>query len=153
MNELNPNFLRTPDLSGAEALAKTQPVRPAVGRSAAGKTEPEPGTKVPAERPPAQEAKQSSVSDAIATLNDYVQSQQRDLRFTLDAELGRPVVKVLDSETQEVIRQIPNDVVLRLARNVKDLTSDDLVTSGAGAAGDSLNSTGSAPVELINVRA
>ena len=66
-----------------------------------------------------QEAK---VDKAIARLNDYVQSFQRDLRFSVDQELGRPIVRVVDRSTQEVIRQIPNEVVLRLARNLNELS-------------------------------
>ena len=61
------------------------------------------------------------VERAVAKLNDYVQSFQRDLRFTVDEDLGRPIVRVIDRSTQEVIRQIPNDVTLRLARNLNAL--------------------------------
>ncbi len=60
------------------------------------------------------------VEQAVEQLNDYVQSIQRDLRFSLDEDLGRTVVRVVDRNTQEVIRQIPNETALQLARNLKD---------------------------------
>ena len=61
------------------------------------------------------------VEKAVAQLNDYVQSLQRDLRFSMDEDLGRAVVRVVDRNTQEVIRQIPNETALRLARNLKEV--------------------------------
>jgi uncharacterized FlaG/YvyC family protein len=59
------------------------------------------------------------VEKAIARLNDYVQSIQRDLEFSMDEGSGAPVVRVIDRTTKTVIRQIPSDVALRLARNLK----------------------------------
>ena len=58
------------------------------------------------------------LDDAVSKLNDYVQSVQRDLQFEVDNELGTTVVRVVDQETQEVIRQIPDEVALRLAENL-----------------------------------
>lgn len=66
------------------------------------------------------EERQKKVDEAVSKLNDYVQSTQRDLQFSYDEDAGRPVVTVLDRETQQVIRRIPDDVVLNLARNLND---------------------------------
>ena len=71
---------------------------------------------------------QQRVERAIAHLNDYAQSIQRDLKFSLDEDLGRPIVIVVDRSTQKVVRQIPNDVVIRLARNLK--VSEELQQQG-----------------------
>ena len=70
--------------------------------------------------PQALEEQQKKVDEAVSKLNDYVQSTQRDLQFSYDEDAGRPVVTVLDRETQQVIRRIPDDVVLNLARNLND---------------------------------
>ena len=78
------------------------------------------------------EQKAQRVEQAVAKLNDYVQSLQRDLRFSVDNELGSPVVRVIDRESQEVIRQIPNETALRLARNLKDQNQVDLTESLRG---------------------
>jgi len=61
----------------------------------------------------------AKVELAAASLNDYARSTQRKLHFTVDSELGRPIVHVIDISTQEVIRQIPSDIVLKLARNLQ----------------------------------
>ena len=62
---------------------------------------------------------QAHVEAAVAQMNAYIQSSQRDLHFTYDASSGETVVKVLDRQTQEVIRQIPDAIFLKIA-NQKD---------------------------------
>jgi flagellar protein FlaG len=57
---------------------------------------------------------------AVDSLNNFVQLVQRDLHFTVDAELEKTVIKVVDSHSGELIRQIPEDVFLDLARKLKE---------------------------------
>ncbi|MDX1472728.1 MAG: flagellar protein FlaG [Reinekea sp.] len=64
-------------------------------------------------------ASQDTVQDAVTKLNDYVQSVQRDLRFQLDDDSGKTIITVVDSRTSEVVRQIPDDVALKLARDLQ----------------------------------
>ena len=52
----------------------------------------------------------------VVQLNDYVQSIQRNLEFRVDEATNRTVVSVIDRDSQEVIRQIPSEVILKLAR-------------------------------------
>ncbi len=61
---------------------------------------------------------QESLAAAVAQMNEYVQSTQRDLQFSYDAASGDTIVRVLDRSTKEVIRQIPDEVFLKLARNL-----------------------------------
>lgn len=60
------------------------------------------------------------LQSAVANVEGYVQSLQRDLQFTVDEDLDQTVVKVLDSDSGEIIRQIPEDIFLELARRLKD---------------------------------
>ena len=59
-----------------------------------------------------------NVQEAVSKLNDYIQDQQRNLRFSVDDESGETVVTVMDSNSESVIRQIPDETVLRLARKL-----------------------------------
>ncbi|KAA1174729.1 flagellar protein FlaG [Marinobacter salinexigens] len=59
------------------------------------------------------------LDQAVSRLNDYVQSVRRDLQFEVDNDLGETIVRVVDQETQEVIRQIPDEVALRLAEKLQ----------------------------------
>ena len=58
------------------------------------------------------------LQQAVSQLNDYVQNVQRDLQFSLDKESGTMVVKVIDTKSEKVIRQIPNEETLKLARSL-----------------------------------
>jgi flagellar protein FlaG len=60
---------------------------------------------------------QANVEAAVAQMNEYIQSTQRDLHFSYDKAAGETVVKVLDRSTQQVIRQIPDETFLKLAHS------------------------------------
>ena len=60
------------------------------------------------------------IEQAVTEINDYVQSVQRDLHFSVDKDSGETVVRVRDKESGELIRQIPEDIFLSLAQNLKD---------------------------------
>jgi len=57
-----------------------------------------------------------SLQSAVTKMNEHVQSLQRNLQFSVDDESGRSIVTVMDRETEEVIRQIPSEEMLALAR-------------------------------------
>ena len=61
-----------------------------------------------------------SLQAALASINDYVQLVQRDLHFSVDEDLDKTVIKVIDGESGELIRQIPEDIFLNLARKLKE---------------------------------
>lgn len=64
------------------------------------------------------EARPEELEVAVTRLNDYVQTVQRDLQFEVDMERGQTIVRVVDNETRDVIRQMPDEVALRLADNL-----------------------------------
>lgn len=71
------------------------------------------GKVLPAETEPPPAA---DVEEAVRKLNELVAKQQRDLSFHIDEASGRTVITVLDAATARVVRQIPSEEVLALAR-------------------------------------
>jgi len=65
------------------------------------------------------EASHEQVKDAVTKLNDYVQNVERNLQFNLDDESGKTIITVVDRQTDKVIRQIPDDVALKLAQDLQ----------------------------------
>lgn len=65
------------------------------------------------------QAHATEVGNAVKSINAYIQNLRRDLQFTVDEGTDQIVVRVIDSETQEVIRQIPSEEVLALARSLE----------------------------------
>lgn len=61
------------------------------------------------------------IESVVAKLSDFVQAIQRDLSFSVDDESGETVIIVKDSQTDEVVRQIPSEDLLQLAQNLRDL--------------------------------
>lgn len=86
----------------------------------------------PAEVPPAKAAEEQAeaakleqaqqptletIQRVAAQLDSYMKSIGRKIEFQVDGDSGRTVVKVKDTETGELIRQMPSEEVLRLARS------------------------------------
>lgn len=70
------------------------------------------------------ESSEESLSSAVTQMNEFIQSTQRDLRFNIDRETGETIVKVIDRQTEEVIRQIPDELFLKLARHLMENKDD-----------------------------
>ncbi|MDP1557323.1 MAG: flagellar protein FlaG [Nitrosomonas sp.] len=70
--------------------------------------------KIAAESIPDDEQVQQAVDQIKGAINKLTQ----DLRFSIDEETGKTVVKILDSRTQEVIRQFPTEEALSIARTL-----------------------------------
>jgi flagellar protein FlaG len=75
----------------------------------------------------AKAAKESDdLKQAVSQLNDFVQTMQRNLQFSVDKDSGIMVVKVVDAKSEKVIRQMPSEEAIKLARSVAE-QSDDVV--------------------------
>ncbi|HEB94124.1 MAG TPA: flagellar protein FlaG [Gammaproteobacteria bacterium] len=64
------------------------------------------------------------VHETVQNLNDFIQRQDRALQFEIDDITGDTVIKVMDSATDEVIRQIPSEELLALARRMMQMHED-----------------------------
>lgn len=62
--------------------------------------------------------RRADVEAAVKRLNEYVQSIQRGLKFDYDESASQTVITVVDRSTNEVIRQIPDELALELARSL-----------------------------------
>jgi flagellar protein FlaG len=92
---------------------------PAVGPTAVG--HPSQGAGVTAPRATAATAT-PSIEAVAQRLEAYMKSVSRALEFRVDAGSGRTVISVRDSDTGELIRQIPSEEVLRLSQMAEDQT-------------------------------
>ena len=66
------------------------------------------------------EMSRDELESVVSQLQDYVQSIQRDMKFQIDDATGRVIVQVIDSHSQEVVRQIPSEEMLAIARHLAD---------------------------------
>lgn len=59
---------------------------------------------------------QQAIEQAVKNVNDFVKPINNSLSFNLDQDTGQTVIKVVDLSTQEVIRQIPSEEMLAIAK-------------------------------------
>ncbi len=86
-------------------------------KEASGKILPKNGQNAPPEPAPAPTRQQ--VEQAVQQIQSYLNDSQRQLQFQVDSGSGRTIVRVVNAETQEVIRQIPSEEMLTLARAIR----------------------------------
>lgn len=56
---------------------------------------------------------------AVARLNDYVQTVQRDIIFGIDPGAAEPAVTVVDRKSRKLVRQFGGQEALELAKKVE----------------------------------
>jgi len=62
-------------------------------------------------------------AEQIDGLNKLLQVHQQHLSFSIDESSGVSVLRVIDSESGDVIRQMPSESWLKLARELSDSTT------------------------------
>ena len=62
------------------------------------------------------------VEDMVEALEDFADSVQTRLIFTIDDDTEDVVVKIMDKETNEVIKQFPAEELLELREKMQDLS-------------------------------
>lgn len=69
------------------------------------------------ESPAPKRVERIDLSEAIEQLSRLARNTARDLQFSVDEVSGRTVITVINASTAEIVRQIPSEEVLALARN------------------------------------
>jgi flagellar protein FlaG len=62
----------------------------------------------------------NNIDNAVRELNEHLQIEQRELQFTIDKDSGHTVIKVIDIQTKEIIRQIPNEEAIKVAQRLSE---------------------------------
>jgi len=60
------------------------------------------------------------LSNVVSNLNSLAQDLHRDLLFSIDDKSGETIVKVVDNETDEVIREIPSKDLRELKARLEE---------------------------------
>jgi flagellar protein FlaG len=62
----------------------------------------------------------ANLKHAVQQIEKFVQSIKRNLEFSIDEQSGKVIVKVIASETGEIVRQIPSAEALKLADSLNN---------------------------------
>ena len=124
MNTLNPSTASAPLLQSAGTLPQRSPALEAAATAV-------PTQSVGARPPPtmlvsADEVAQPSreaVDQAARHIQSFVKSVGRSLDFSVDQSTGQTVLRVVNPDNGELIRQLPGDETLRIAKAIDYMQS------------------------------
>jgi flagellar protein FlaG len=58
----------------------------------------------------------NQVNEAVKQINNTLKNMSQNLEFSVDSDANRTIVKVVDQQTKDVIRQIPTAEALEIAK-------------------------------------
>jgi flagellar protein FlaG len=105
--------LTQPTAGKGRAVPDAQPKR--TGTGAPAPASPSPPTAEGAQPP------QEALQQLLQQVSQHINPEQRSLSFEVSEELGRAVVSVYDTETKELIRQIPSETLVRIATTMQEI--------------------------------
>ena len=63
---------------------------------------------------------EKEIEEVVEDLNEFAQSVQRQLEFSVDDDSGKTIIKVIDAETGETIRDIPPEEILNMQKQLRE---------------------------------
>ena len=106
----NPEMIAGTQTSEAAAAAGQVAGSQRTGEDAAGQQQ-------PGERQPSE----AEIQEAIDEVRRVIEPVARNLRFSVDDDTNLTLIKVVDSATDEVIRQIPSEEMVAIAKAIDKL--------------------------------
>lgn len=67
------------------------------------------------------EATRQQVEQAAKEVNEFLKPINNSLQFKVDDDTGKTVVKVIDTVTEDVIRQFPSEEMLAIAKAIDQM--------------------------------
>jgi flagellar protein FlaG len=113
-------IIQTSSLPPIQAM---QPDMRAHGTAVSRSEAPQPGPQAPAST--------AEVHAAVAALNQAMQQSGQALEFSVDGDSHRTVVRMVDTNTGELIRQYPSEATLAISRNIAEFQQGLLIEQKA----------------------
>lgn len=96
---------------GNTGQAPVPQAAPAVAAAAEPRKAPEPP-------PPVKQPSQQQVAEAVKKVASVIQPKASDLKFSIDDDTGKTIVRITDVKTGEMIRQIPSAELVEIAKSL-----------------------------------
>jgi len=107
------------DVRPAPPQVQTQVSAPAPAPVPSVAAQPGTASVQPAQTVPAASAEE--LKKAVDAINRRLDESGQNLQFSLDEDSGKMVVRVVDTATKDVIRQIPSEVALAISHSLEKL--------------------------------
>lgn len=79
----------------------------------------------------AQQPSTEELKKAVEALNQVLRQSHHSLEFSVDSDTHRPIVRLLDTETGELIRQFPSEETLAISRAIGEFQQGMLLKQEA----------------------
>jgi len=103
INKLNESMSPSAPVGGVDRSSTADAVRRA----------PESGTAAP---DPAPDLSAEQTRNVVKEANEAMARNGSDLKFRMDEDNGKPIVEIIDRQTEKVIRQIPSVEMIELSK-------------------------------------
>ena len=70
------------------------------------------------------------LEQAFAEISEFMSLYNRNVNFSTDEQSEKTVIKVFDSDSQELIKQFPSEDLIELAQKIRQLRQDVDLKSG-----------------------
>jgi flagellar protein FlaG len=71
------------------------------------------------------------LNKAVEAINRVLRQSNQNLQFSVDDTTSKLIVKVVDTSTGELIRQVPSDVALAIAQSIDQFQASHKIKLGA----------------------
>jgi flagellar protein FlaG len=78
-----------------------------------------------------QQPSPAQLKGAVDNFNKVMQQANQSLEFSIDSDTKKPVIRLIDTETGELIRQIPSEEMLAIARSIDQFQQGMLLKQNA----------------------
>lgn len=68
-----------------------------------------------------QQPSATQLQNVVDSINKVMKQSNRNLEFSVDTDTKKPIVKLVDSETGDVIRQFPSEEALAISRSIENI--------------------------------
>ena len=64
------------------------------------------------------------LDEAVSVISKFIDSNGRGINFAVDDKTNKTVITIVDRKTNETIRQLPSEELLRISETIKKLEED-----------------------------
>ncbi|WP_372599874.1 flagellar protein FlaG [Amphritea sp.] len=64
-----------------------------------------------------------ALKQTVAAINDFMAQFQRTLNFSVDQDRGQTIIKVIDTSSDELVRQIPSEDFLKISKHIEQMNN------------------------------
>ena len=108
--------------SAGPAAARTAPLPGAGSSTEAPTTQPPPQARAQAAVSVQQPMSEEAAKQVAREVNNYLKSSNSNLQFEVEQDSKHVIVRIVDSQTKELIRQIPSEEMLALSKSLDKLS-------------------------------